>query len=97
MIKDFVLREPVYPGKITFMPRTTFVVIKEKKMTTKRHVPSEEYAILRTLESLTNSMFRVEVTSLKQLKQSWLWSAMQEQCKSLIHFRAVSKMSEGGE
>jgi hypothetical protein len=55
---------------------------------TKRYVPVEEYAMLRNLESLAGSLFRVEAKSLQQLKESWLWSAMLEQVKNLIRLRA---------
>lgn len=63
-------------------------------MTAKRHVPAQEYAMLRNLESLTNSLFRLQYTSLKQLTGSWIWSAIQEQLKSLARERATARWEE---
>ena len=51
-------------------------------------ITAEEYSLLRTLESLTGSLLRLDPKSLRDLTESWLWSAMKEQLKSLASHRA---------
>jgi hypothetical protein len=61
----------------------------------RRHVTVEEYAMLRNLESIVGSLLRVDATTLRQLQKSWLWSAMREQCRTLLRYRAEVAMSSG--
>jgi len=67
---------------------------KEKEMTKKRTIPADEYAMLRNLESLTGSLLRL-TSGDRQIKKSWLWTAMREQIKSLMRCRAEQGMVDG--
>ena len=66
-------------------------------MPDKRHVTVAEYAMLRNLESLTNSLLRVNITSVRQMQKSWLWGAMQQQVQSLVRFRTDNLQGKGRE
>jgi hypothetical protein len=50
----------------------------------RHHVTIEEYAILRNLESLTNSLLRIQTGN---IRKSWLWHAIQEQLRQLQYLR----------
>ena len=68
---------------------------KEMTKPKNRSVPVEEYAMLRNLESMIGSLFRLQPVSLKQLTGTWLWPAIQEQLKSLARERSLSKWEKG--
>ena len=65
--------------------------------TDRRHITVTEYAMLRNLESLTNSLLRVNITSVRQMQKSWLWQAMQQQVQSLVRFRTDNLQGKGRE